>query len=280
MTARLTADAIDAGYDSQRPPVLTGVTAKVYSGELVGVVGPNGCGKSTLVRVLSRALRPARGSVCLDGNDLYTQVTAREAACAIGVVPQAATLTLDFTVREIVGMGRTPHLPPRPFAGETARDEQIVADALHDAGIAVLSERVATTLSGGEWQRVLLARALAQEPDVLLLDEPTAHLDIQHGVETLELARSLAHGQGRAVLAVLHDLNSASAFCDRLLLLADGRIVADGTPDEVLTTEMIEQFYGTRVWVGRHPILDRPLVLPLIKTETRQTARPGSDPAT
>jgi iron complex transport system ATP-binding protein len=263
MTATLTADAITAGYHSHRPPVLAGVTAEVRSGEFVGVVGPNGCGKSTLVRVLSRALRPSRGSVCLDGNDLYTQVSAREAACAIGVVPQVATLTLDFTVQEIVSMGRAPHLPRRPFATETAHDEQIVTDALHDAGIAALSDRVATTLSGGEWQRVLLARALAQEPDVLLLDEPTAHLDIQHGLETLELAQSLAHARGRAVLAVLHDLNAASAFCDRLLLLAAGKIVAQGTPDEVLTAEIIERVYGTHVWVGRHPILDRPLVLPL-----------------
>jgi iron complex transport system ATP-binding protein len=258
----LTADALEAGYDPARP-ILTEIRCGVQQGEIVGVVGPNGSGKSTLIRALSRTLRPASGTVRLNGKDLYAAVSARDAARAIGVAPQSATLTLEFTVREIVGMGRAPHLPRRPFAGETFVDEQIVSAALWDAGVAPLAERVATTLSGGEWQRVLLARTLAQQPQILLLDEPTAHLDIQHGQETLELARSLAHRQERAVLAVLHDLNLAAVYCDRLLLMMAGRIAAQGTPDEVLTRETIARVYGARVWVGRHPLVDRPLVLPV-----------------
>jgi iron complex transport system ATP-binding protein len=258
----LTAAALEVEYASTRP-ILTEITFQLEQSEIVGVVGPNGSGKSTLIRALSRALRPASGSVRLNGKNLYTEISARDAARVIGVVPQSATLTLEFTVREIVSMGRAPHLPRRPFAGETLSDEQIISAALQDAGVAPLAGRVATTLSGGEWQRVLLARTLAQQPQILLLDEPTAHLDIQHGQETLDLARSLAHRQGRAVLAVLHDLNMAAVYCDRLLLMASGRIAAQGTPDEVLTRETIEGVYGARVWVGRHPLVDRPLVLPV-----------------
>ncbi len=263
MAARLSAEDVDVGYAPHQPPVLAGLTMGIHGGEFVGVVGPNGSGKSTLVRALSRALRPLRGVVRLDTRDLYTQVSARDSARAVGVVPQAATLTLGFTVREVVRMGRAPHLPRRPFAAETAQDERIIEEALHAAGILELAERTATALSGGEWQRVLFARTLAQQPDVLLLDEPTAHLDIQHALQALELARALAHREGKAVLAVLHDLNLAAAFCDRLLLLSAGRIAAHGTPDEVLTTQNITHVYGAHVWVGRHPTLDRPLVLPI-----------------
>ena len=160
-------------------------------------------------------------------------------------------------------MGRAPHLPRRPFASETAEDERIVAEAMREAHVDGLADRTVPTLSGGERQRVLFARALAQQPDVILLDEPTAHLDLRHQAETLTLARGLAHGGGKAVLAVLHDVNLASAYCDELVLLNAGRIVAQGPPGEVVTAENLREVYGARVWVRRHPASGRPLVLTL-----------------
>lgn len=263
MTTRLAAQNIELKYDPRQPPILSGLTLEIRAGEFLGIVGPNGSGKSTLIRALSRALRPERGLALLNGQDLFRRVSARDSAQSIAVVPQSAAVSLGFTVWEIVRMGRAPHLPRRPFAAESERDEEIVAEAMRTAGVEDLAERVATTLSGGEWQRVLLARALAQETDILLLDEPTAHLDIRHQWDALHLARSLAHENGKAVLAVLHDLNLAAAYCDRLLLLSGGRIVAQGTPADVLTPENVHRVYGARVWVRCHPTSGRPVILSL-----------------
>ena len=263
MLTRLAADEILIRYAPDAPPVLTQFSLDVRPGVFLGIVGPNGSGKSTLVRTLSRTLRPASGAVLLDENDLYAGLSAREAARAIGVVPQEAAVSLDFSVREVVRMGRAPHLPRRPFASETAGDERIVAEAMRAARVEGLADRAVPTLSGGERQRVLFARALAQQPDVILLDEPTAHLDLRHQAETLTLARDLAHDGGKAVLAVLHDINLAAAFCDALVLLHAGRIVAQGPPEAVVTAENLQEVYGARVWVRRHPASGRPLILTL-----------------
>ena len=263
MPTRLAAEAITIRYAPDAPPVLTQFSLDVRPGVFLGIVGPNGSGKSTLVRALSRALRPASGAVLLDEGDLYARLSARAAARAIGVVPQETSVSLDFTVREVVRMGRAPHLPRRPFASETAEDERIVAEAMRDARVEGLADRSVPTLSGGERQRVLFARALAQRPGVILLDEPTAHLDLRHQAETLALARGLAHGGGKAVLAVLHDVNLASAYCDMLVLLNAGRVVAQGPPEQVVTAKNLQEVYGARVWVRRHPASGRPLVLTL-----------------
>ncbi len=263
MSTRLTADEIHIRYTPDAPPVLTQFSLDVRPGVFLGIVGPNGSGKSTLVRALSRALRPASGAVLLDESDLYTDLSAREAARAIGVVPQETAVSLDFSVREVVRMGRAPHLPRRPFASETAEDERIVSEAMRAARVEDLADRTVPTLSGGERQRVLFARALAQQPDVILLDEPTAHLDLRHQTETLTLARDLAHDGGKAVLAVLHDINLAAAYCDALVLLHAGRIVAQGPPEQVLTAANLQDVYGARVWVRPHPASGRPLVLTL-----------------
>ena len=263
MPTRLSADHIQIQYTPEAAPVLRQFSLEVKPSEFIGIVGPNGSGKSTLIRALSRALRPSAGAVLLEETDLYRGVSAREAARAIGVVPQDTSVSLDFSVLEVVRMGRAPHLPRRPFATESANDERIVSEALQTARVAELAERPITTLSGGERQRVLFARALAQQPDVILLDEPTAHLDLRHQTETLTLARDLAHEQGKAVLAVLHDINLAAAYCDTLVLLSAGCIVAQGTAEQVLTAENLQAVYGARVWIRRHPVTGRPLVLTL-----------------
>lgn len=268
----LAAKQIQVQYAPGLPPILAEFTLALTPGVFTGVIGPNGSGKSTLVRALSRALKPSQGAVLLDEKDLYAGYSARSSAQTIAVVPQETSVSLDFSVRDIVRMGRAPHLPPRPFASETPADEQSVSDALFAVGIEELAERAVTTLSGGERQRVLFARALAQQPCVLLLDEPTASLDLRHQAETLTLAHSLAHQNGLAVLAVLHDVNLASAHCDFLVLLNGGEIAASGTPAEVLTAENLAAVYGARVWVRPHPVTRRPLVLPLPALPTNPIA--------
>lgn len=277
MPMPLSAQQIEIQYGPNALPVLTQFTLGVHPGVFLGVIGPNGSGKSTLVRALSRALRPAGGRVLLDETDLYGDLSAREAAQKIAVMPQDTTVSLDFTVREVVRMGRAPHLPRRPFAGETSQDEQIVSEALCVAGVEALAERVVTTLSGGERQRVFLARALAQQPAVILLDEPTSHLDLRHQTETLTRVRDLAHRQGKAVLAVLHDLNLAAAYCDALVLLQGGRIIAQGTPHEVLTAENLGRVYDARVWVRCHPVSGRPLILSLPESSAPAGDAPQPD---
>ncbi len=274
MPTRLAADRIQIRYAPDAPPILTQFSLDVRPGVFLGVVGPNGSGKSTLVRALSRALRPASGAVLLDERDLYAGLSAREAARLVGVVPQETAVSLDFSVREVVRMGRAPHLPRRPFASETAEDERIVAEAMRAARVQGLADRAVPTLSGGERQRVLFARALAQQPDVILLDEPTAHLDLRHQTEALTLARDLAHSGGKAVMAVLHDINLAAAYCDALVLLCAGRIVAQGPPEQVVTAENLQDVYGARVWVRPHPASGRPLVLTLPELPDRAAGAP------
>ncbi|MGI4789821.1 MAG: heme ABC transporter ATP-binding protein [Janthinobacterium lividum] len=273
MPIRLAARKIQIQYTSESPPILSQFSLELETGSFVGIVGPNGSGKSTLIRALSRALKPAQGVVLLNERDLYHTHSARSSARLIGVVPQDTAVSLGFSVREVVAMGRASHLPTRPFASETPADKQVVSEALLAARVDDLAERSVTTLSGGERQRVLFARALAQQPDVLLLDEPTSSLDLRHQAETLSLARDLAHTDGKAVLAVLHDVNLAAAYCDQLVLLNHGAIVAQGTPADVLTAENLQAVYGVRAWVRPHPASGRPLVLPLPEMPSETPAR-------
>jgi len=261
--SELRAEALAVSYLPGGPRVLHDFTLTVRSGAFFGIVGPNGSGKSTLLHALSRALSPAEGRVLLDGSDLYADLKARDAAQSLAVMPQETAVSLDFTVREVVRMGRAPHLPRRPFASETAADERVVTEALAAVGLTDLAGRIVPTLSGGERQRVLLARALAQQPDILLLDEPTSHLDLRHQSETLALAHSLAHTQKKAVLAVLHDVNLAAAWCDEIVLVSEGRIAAQGTPAEALTPETLLKVYGLRVRVAPAPGTGCPLIVPL-----------------
>jgi len=263
---KLEVENIQLGYTGEIPAIVQGLSLTVNPGEFLGIVGPNGSGKSTLVRALSRVLAPIRGTVLLSGRNLYTDLSARESARSVSTVPQSTTITFDFTVREIVEMGRAPHQSQSPFAQHTSRDGEIVAEAMRKADVLGLADRIASTLSGGEQQRVLLARALAQEPEILLLDEPTSHLDLHHQTQVLRVVRHLTTEARIGTLAVLHDLNLAASYADRLLLMAGGRVVAVGTPAEVLTEANIQQAYGARVWVRCHPVSGRPIVLTLPDT--------------
>ncbi len=227
--------------------ILHGVSLHVESGELVGLVGPNGSGKSTLLRSVYRMLRPIAGRVLLNTDDVW-KLSARESAQRTGVVVQEAPTDFEFSHRELVSMGRTPH--KGIVSRDTSEDDTIVTDALQQVQVLGLAERPYITLSGSEKQRVLVARALAQQPKLLVLDEPTNHLDIQHQLELLELVQSL----GITTLLTLHDLNLAAAYCHRLYMLFQGEIVAEGTPEEALTPERIQHVFKVQSVVGRHPL--------------------------
>lgn len=256
MSAKITVEDVHAGYSGAQ--VLNGVSFELAGSEFVGIIGPNGSGKTTLLRTMSRALVPTSGFVKLDGKDIY-KIPAREYARKVAVVPQDTMVAFDFTVMEVALMGRSPRLGR--FAVESARDEAIALDALRRTGTDHLKDRPINALSGGERQRVMMARALAQEPEVLLLDEPTSHLDISFQFEIMDLVKGLNRERGLTVLAVLHDLNLAGSYCDRLVILGRGTIQASGLPEQVVTSENIRRVYGAEVWVRRHPTTHRPYVI-------------------
>lgn len=243
-------------YDGR--PVLLGVSLRLMGGEVLALIGPNGAGKSTLIRLAAGLLRPAEGTVRLFGR-APCDWPPRQLARRVALVPQGAYIPPTFTVWESALLGRTPYLG---FLGvPRERDRQATWRALERVGIAHLADRYVGQLSGGERQRVVLARALAQEPRCLLLDEPTTHLDIHHQAAILLLVRRMAE-EGSAVLVVLHDLNLAATFADRLALLADGRLLALGDPQEVLHRERLTSIYGDAIVVFPRPDDGRPVVLP------------------
>lgn len=263
MNFKIKAQNITAGYDG--PPILKGISVELAERDFVGIIGPNGSGKTTLLRVLSRALAPKSGEVILNGKNIY-QMPTREFARRVAVVPQDSPTVFDFTVLEIALMGRSPRLGR--FAIEGSKDIKIAMDALARTSTAHLKDRPIGELSGGERQRVMMARALAQEPELLLLDEPTSHLDISYQFEIMDLVKSLNKERGLTVLAVLHDLNLASQYCGRLVIIGDGQIQADGTPEQVITSDNIRRIYGAEVWVRKHPATHRPYVISGIKPKT------------
>lgn len=250
----LVLDSIRAGYAGR--DVLRGVTLGARAGELLALIGPNGAGKTTLLRVISGVLRPRSGSVRFDGRDL-AHLTARERARLIAAAPQGVQLPPGFSVAETVLIGRHPHMPA--FGAERRQDFAAARAAMARTGVWSLAGRRVEALSGGEQQRVLIARALAQEPRVLLLDEAIAHLDLRYQAQVLNLARQLAH-DGLLTIATLHDLNLAALFADRLALLNNGEVVAIGAPADVLQSELLSQVYGVALTVTRHPAREIPLV--------------------
>lgn len=233
------------------------VSATARPGRVLGIVGPNGSGKSTLLRVMAGILRPGRGEVALEGRPVRS-FGRRELAKRLAFLPQNPQSGFRFSAREVVAMGRYPYQGTFGFLSE--RDVEAVERALEETGAAPLAERNFSTLSGGEKQRVLIAGILAQEPSVMLLDEPTAALDIHHCSDVMDLLWGLSR-KGIAVVAVTHDLNTASQFCDRLLLLSGGRAVCTGPPTEVMDEERLSRAYSARVRVLENPLTGGPLVI-------------------
>src|SRR5688500_15834147 len=243
-------------YGSRR--ILHDVSLDVQSGEVLALIGPNGAGKTTLIRAVSGVI-PYTGRVRTNGDD-FASLSTIQRARYIATVPQAVSLPPAFTVWETVLLGRTPHMN---FLGQPSqKDEEIARQSLGRVSALPLADRRVGELSGGEQQRVLLARALCQSTPILLLDEPTAHLDLQYQVNLLELVHQLAHKDKLAVLVALHDLNLAAHYADRVALMVAGKIKAIGTPKEVLKADLIQEAYCLPVQVTKHPFLDIPLVLP------------------
>lgn len=240
--------------------VLDGIDLSVTRGEFLGVIGPNGSGKTTLLRAMTRVLEPRQGEISLEGTNIGRippKVFARKVATVSQTVP-----SVPMTVEEFVLLGRIPHYREFQFL-ETKQDLVAAEQAMRVTGIEGLSGRLMSELSGGERQLVVIARALAQEPEWLVLDEPTAHLDIAHQIRILDLLAGLNRSSDLTVMMVLHDLNLAGEYCRRLLLMCGGRIRKSGSPEEVLSRELLEDIYETAVVVGKNPVSLRPFVLPI-----------------
>jgi iron complex transport system ATP-binding protein len=263
MSALLEVDGLAFGYPGRA--VLDGVTFSASAGEVIGLCGPNGAGKSTLLRLILGLLRPRAGRVSLAGAEVST-LRRHQIALRAALLLQDAPMEMPLTVREVVAMGRLPHLGR--FEAESERDLAAIERAMELTDTHAFADRRVTDLSGGERHRVQLARAVAQEAPVLLLDEPTASLDVVHQLAALRLARSLAAG-GRCVVVALHDLSLAARGCDRILLLADGRVQADGAPAQVLTEDNLARFFRVRAVVLSNVLGDLhadnagPIVVPL-----------------
>jgi len=255
--AALRASGLTAGYGER--PVLHAISLEVDAGEMLAVVGPNGAGKSTLLRILGGSLVPWEGMVDVFGHPLV-EMDRRAISRMLATVAQENSVAFRFTVLEVVLMGRAPHLGSLHF--ETPHDLEIARAALERFDLIELATRPIQELSGGERKRVFLARALAQEPRIALLDEPTAFLDMRHVAEIFVRFRELCAERGMAVVATLHDLNAAALYADRVLLMKDGTAVATGTPEEVLTAGNLQSVYETDIYVGRNPATGALAVLP------------------
>ena len=237
-------------YEIQAETLLEGVDLHADRGQLVGLIGPNGAGKSTLLRAISGILNYREGTIRLDGDDLKS-LSSRNIAAGLALIPQIAPYTHGFTSIELVLMGRYPHLGR--FQIEGKEDDRIARDSMRLTRTEQFADRTLDTLSGGERQRVFVSRALAQQPRVLLLDEPTSNLDVLHQLKVLDLVRKLVDG-GLTAVAAIHDLNMAARYCDRLVLLKGGRVLAEGSPEEVLVPETIQSAFGVRAAVYRDPM--------------------------
>jgi len=237
--------------------ILNDIAFQTREGEFLGIIGPNGSGKTTLIKVIDGLLVPDEGVVCFRGKNIR-HFRRNDIAKVVAVVPQDIPLGFPFTVQEIVMMGRSPHLGRLRFEG--ASDFEIVRMAMETADVLPFASRSINELSGGERQRVLIARALAQEPQVILLDESTAFLDIKHQIAFFDLMKSLNKEKGLTVIAVTHDMNLASLYCDRIMLLDGGRVHTIGAPDEVLTQSNIREVYDTDVLVDLNPATGSPRV--------------------
>ena len=240
--------------------VLKKICADFKPGMVCGLLGPNGSGKTTLLKNIAAILKPQKNAVYINCRDI-TGITPLEIAKEMALVPQSTHIDFDFTVEEIVMMGRTPHI--KGFAGESSEDREIVQQALETVRVSHLKDRSIKSLSGGELQRVVIARALAQKTRIILLDEPVSQLDIHHQLSIMETITGLAHEQNFTIVTVLHDLNLAAEYCDSIYLLKDGQIVCGGPPKEVLTFEMIESVYDIVCLVYENPVSKKPHIIPV-----------------
>lgn len=257
MTVLLKAENLEFSYNSSFH--MEQVSLGLSKGDFLGIIGPNGSGKSTLLKLLAGYLRPDSGRVLLEEKDIAT-LSRKQVARKIAVVSQGARNEFEYTVEDIVRLGRLPYLSH--WQSEAPGDAEIVKEAMDITGVTQFRRRLFTRLSGGEAQRVLVAQALAQQPRILLLDEPTTYLDMAHQQELFGVLTGL-NQQGVTILAVLHDLNMAALYCNSLTALRDGRVFAAGSVEEVITAETISRLYGCKVEVTNHPHFHRPQVLTL-----------------
>lgn len=248
------------GFCYEDKEVLKNINLKIKEGSFISIIGPNGSGKSTLLKTLSGFLKPRKGTVLL-GEENLKELSQKEISKRLSMVPQNILLEFDFKVKDIVMMGRHPYI--KRLKGETAEDIKIVEKAMKYTNILEFSDRLYNELSGGEKQRVILAQALAQQPRVLLLDEPISHLDLQHQVEILDLIKRMSLGGGLASIAVLHDLNMVSAYSDHIIMLKAGEIFCEGEPEKVLTAKNIAHVFNTDVTVSKNPVTGKTYIYPI-----------------
>ncbi len=255
---------LSCGYEAKE--VIKKVSFSIKEGDFLGIIGPNGAGKTTLFRTITGTLKPWEGKILYRDKNI-SEISPRNFAREVAVIPQILEVPFAFSVEEFVSMGRFPHLGR--FESLRPKDHKILKEALNFTDIFSFRERKISELSGGERQRVILAQGFAQEPRLLLLDEPTSHLDIAHQVQVLDLIKRLNKEKNLTVIVVLHDLNLASSYCDRLILLKEGEISKEGSPQDVLTYQNIEEVYKTVVIVKENPISFKPYCL-LVSEEEKQ----------
>jgi iron complex transport system ATP-binding protein len=261
----LTIDSINCGYGSIE--ILDNISFEVKSGEFLGILGPNGSGKTTLLKSISRVLKPRKGTILIDTQNIY-DMKSLELAKQMAVVPQSSPISFDFTALEVVLMGRNPHM--KRFQMEGKSDLEIAKNAMEVTRTWDFADRPITELSGGEIQRVIIARALTQEPKVLLLDEPTTHLDISNQLEIMDMIKRLSITKKLLIVAVFHDFNLAARYCDSIILLKDGKIVAVGKSEETLTSENLKQVFSVDTIVKKHPITGQLHVIPISRPIIQQ----------
>ncbi|MFD5452959.1 ABC transporter ATP-binding protein [Streptomyces sp. NPDC127100] len=254
---RLSAENVTLAYDQR--VIAEQLSVEIPDNSFTVIVGPNACGKSTLLRALSRMLKPARGRVLLDGSVIQS-MPAKQVARTLGLLPQSSIAPDGITVGDLVGRGRYPH--QGLLRQWSAEDERVIRESMAQTGITELADRYVDELSGGQRQRVWIAMALAQQTPLLLLDEPTTYLDIQHQIDVLDLCAELHETQGRTLVAVLHDLNHAARYATHLIALRGGEVIAEGAPNDIVTAELVEEVFGLRCQIIDDPETGTPLVVP------------------